>query len=87
MAKNIWKQSDNNLDIEAINALLKSRNIHVYGSCNNSKASESYVKVKFDFDEEPSFETVVPYVYRRNNLQLLTNSEIVRICLNLFIIS
>ena len=29
MAKNIWKQSDNNLDIEAINALLKSRNIHV----------------------------------------------------------
>lgn len=83
MAKNIWKQSDNNLDIEAINALLKSRNIHVYGFCNNSKASESYVKVKFDFDEEPSFETVVPYVYRRNNLQLLTNSEIVNYLLSI----
>lgn len=83
MAKNIWKQSDNNLDIEGINALLKSGNIHVYGFCNNSKASESYVKVKFDFDEEPSFETVVPYVYRRNNLQLFANNEIANYLLSI----
>lgn len=73
-----WSQSYDKLDINGINILLKTKGIHTYGIYNNAKASESYIKVKFDFDDEPSFETVVPFVYRRTNLQLSTDDEVAK---------
>jgi len=60
-----------------INPLLDGTGI-VIGKCyQNSKASEYYVEVTFAQDNGFKWSTVIPYIYRRSNLRLDTDTTVI----------
>lgn len=64
------------LDIHIVQRFLKDSNIWVIEFLDNSKASEYYVRTRFVQDDGFTFTTIVPYKYRRTNLELRSEKDI-----------
>ena len=64
------------LNIDLVGELLKAHSITAVRFYDNSKASEYYIKVVYHYTDEPDWEAVIPYIYRRTNLHLKTEKEI-----------
>lgn len=59
-----------------MNQILERKGISVIGFLQNTKASDYFVEVSFLFENGFRWRAVVPYVYRRSNLNLRTEQEI-----------
>lgn len=64
------------MDLKILQTLLEEKNIQVSEFIVNSKASEHYVRTLFIQDDGFSWNTVVPYIYRRTGLNLETEQEV-----------
>ena len=64
------------MEIESINKLLLNKGITVTGFTHNTKASDYFVKVVFTHNDGNKWDAVVPYIYRRSNLNLSNEQEI-----------
>ena len=64
------------MQLDKIQALLSNTGIVVSELIDNNKASEKYIRVKFVQDDGFTWNTVVPYEYRRSGLQLSSEEEI-----------
>lgn len=64
------------MQLDKIQALLSNTGIVVSELIDNNKASEKYIRVKFVQDDGFTWDTVVPYEYRRSGLQLSSEEEI-----------
>jgi len=64
------------MQLDKIQALLSNTGIVVSELIDNNKASEKYIRVKFIQDDGFTWDTVVPYEYRRSGLQLSSEEEI-----------
>lgn len=64
------------MEIEKINLLLNGDGIEAVNFCQNTKASDYFVKVVFSFGNGWQWTAVVPYIYRRSNLNLSTEKEV-----------
>lgn len=63
-------------DIDKLNILLKGKGIDAHKYLANTKASDYFVSVTFRLDDGKSWNTVVPYIYRRSNLNLKSEEEV-----------
>lgn len=63
------------MQLDKIQALLSNTGIVVSELIDNNKASEKYIRVKFVQDDGFTWDTVVPYEYRRSGLQLSSEEE------------
>lgn len=63
-------------NIKEINKYLIDKGIKAVNILHNSKSSESYVKVEFEFDNSENWDAVIPYVYRRSGLNLTSEKDI-----------
>lgn len=61
---------------DLINDILKNKGVEVIDFAENTKASDYFVKVQFVFDNGHCWFAVVPYIYRRSNLNLSSEQEI-----------
>lgn len=64
------------MNIQKINECLKGKGIKAIGFSQNTKASDYFVLVEFRFRGGYTWNAVVPYIYRRSNLNLKTEKEI-----------
>ena len=63
-------------NIEEINKYLIGKGIKAIKILHNSKSSESYIRVEFEFDDGEKWDAVIPYVYRRSGLNLTSETDI-----------
>lgn len=63
-------------DIQKINNLLKSNTIEISDIKENTKASDYFVCATFKFEDGYQWYAVVPYIYRRSNLNLQSEKDI-----------
>ena len=64
------------MNIEKLERLLVGSNIRIIEFINNNKASETYVRTTFIQDDGFQWETVVPYVDRRADLDICTEQDL-----------
>lgn len=64
------------MNIDILNKMLDDSSIEVVELINNAKASEKYARTVFTQEDGFRWETVVPYVYRRNGLQITKEPEL-----------
>lgn len=64
------------MNIDTLNKILDDSSIEVVELINNAKASEKYARTVFTQKDGFRWETVVPYVYRRNGLQITKEPEL-----------
>lgn len=62
--------------LDKLQNLLKDKNIFVFEYIDNTKASEYYVRTRFVQDDGFVWDTVVPYIDRRANLNFQTEEEL-----------
>lgn len=64
------------MNIDTLAQLLRGTNIKVHEFIDNNKASETYVRTTFIQDDGFRWDTVVPYVDRRADLNIETEQEL-----------
>ena len=64
------------LSLEEIRHYLEGSNINVFVFLDNTKASEFYIRTQFIQDDDFSWTTIVPYIYRRTGLELKNEKDI-----------
>lgn len=64
------------MNIEKLQKLLQGKGVIATEWIDNTKASEYYVRAKFTQDDGFSWDTVVPYIYRRSGLNISREEEL-----------
>ena len=64
------------MNIIVLQRLLQNTGVEVYSVFDNSKASESYIKTRFIQEDGFSWDTYVPFVYRRAGLDIQDEEEL-----------